>query len=117
MNDLLVTSWLSGYDRLNRALAGVFWKQYEWLRMQRQLGMRMWTAMMPTTATPVATTAQALDQADTLEKRAIERLGKGLAPPREIYDVRNRNRIDWARVPDWAQPADPESFEGCAHEG
>jgi hypothetical protein len=42
---------------------------------------------------------------------------QGLAPPREVYEVQNRGRIDWTTAPDWARPADPELFEGCGHEG
>jgi hypothetical protein len=76
----------------------------------------MWTAMTPLTCSP-STAARRSESAGTLEAKALERLRNGLAPPREIYDVQNRGRIDWARVPDWAKPADPESFEGCAHEG
>lgn len=53
---------------------------------------------------------------ETLEQLTARRLQAGLAPPREIYDVRNRGRIDWSHVPIWAIAPDPEIFEG-AHEG
>ena len=46
-----------------------------------------------------------------------ERLSQGLAPPAEIYHVQNRNKIDWARIPEWARPLDPDLFDGCVHEG
>jgi hypothetical protein len=92
-------------------------KQCEWLRMQQQLGLRMWTAMTPLTASVPSAPTRCSEDAATLEAKALERLGKGLAPPREVYDVRNRGRIDWTHFPEWAQPADPELFEGCAHEG
>jgi len=52
-----------------------------------------------------------------LVKLAVERIGKGLAPPREIYQTPYRNQIDWSRFPDWARPTDPEMFEGSSHEG
>ena len=52
-----------------------------------------------------------------LAARIDERLAKGLAPPAEIYLVQNRNKIDWSRIPIWAQPMDPEAFDGCVHEG
>jgi hypothetical protein len=52
-----------------------------------------------------------------LEQEAAERVRKGLPPPRKVYEVQNRNRIDWSRFPDWARPIDPEVFEGCGHEG
>jgi hypothetical protein len=54
---------------------------------------------------------------EALERAALERVRKGMPPPREIYAAPNRNRIDWARFPDWARPSDPELFEGSAHEG
>ena len=125
MKNVLFTNWLSGCECLSRAWTSMVRRQYEWLGTQRQLGMRMWNAMMPSAATALRhgleTTpqrgAQSADEADDLENLAMERLHKGLAPPREIYDVCNRSRIDWGRVPEWAQPADPESFEGCTHEG
>ena len=51
------------------------------------------------------------------EERARQRTRQGLAPPREIYDIRNRNRVDWSTLPEWARPSDPDLFEGCVHEG
>jgi hypothetical protein len=113
----MFASWLSSYERLSRALAGMVCKQYEWLRGQQQLGMKMWCAMMPATTRRGSTPARPSENTGKLEATALERLQKGLAPPREICDVQNRGRIDWTRVPEWAQPADPESFEGCGHEG
>jgi hypothetical protein len=55
--------------------------------------------------------------AEALEQAALERVRQGLSPPREIYAAPNRDRIDWARFPDWARPSAPELFEGSAHEG
>jgi hypothetical protein len=52
-----------------------------------------------------------------LEGLAAERLERGLAPPKEIYDAPYRDLIDWSRFPDWARPSDPELFQGCVHEG
>jgi hypothetical protein len=54
---------------------------------------------------------------EALEQAAVERVRQGLPPPREVYAVPNRDRINWARFPDWARPSDPELFEGSAHEG
>jgi hypothetical protein len=53
---------------------------------------------------------------ETLPEVAMKRLKSGYAPPREIYDVRNRGQINWSCVPDWARPVDPELFE-IGHEG
>lgn len=55
--------------------------------------------------------------APNLEQLAAERLRRGLAPPREVYQVPYRDRLNWTDFPDWARPADPELFEGCSHEG
>ncbi len=49
----------------------------------------------------------------SLEQCAVERLRQGLAPPREIYQLPHRNRLDWSALPDWARRCDPELFEGC----
>jgi hypothetical protein len=54
---------------------------------------------------------------EALQRVALERARQGLPPPREVYDARNRDRIDWAEFPSWARPTDPELFEGCTHEG
>jgi hypothetical protein len=59
----------------------------------------------------------AAQAASNLEERARRRARQGLAPPREIYDVHNRGRVDWSTLPAWARPSDPDDFEGCAHEG
>lgn len=56
------------------------------------------------------------DERELIE-RALERVEKGLAPPSEIYRVEIRPLIDWSRFPRWAQPVDPEMFDGGCHEG
>jgi len=60
---------------------------------------------------------QPKDDFQTLEALAFERVQQGLTPPKEIYSVPYRNRIDWAKFPSWARPTDPEIFAGAAHEG
>ena len=62
-------------------------------------------------------TSQSGDEFRKLERQAAERVRRGLAPPREIYETLYRNRIDWSRFPEWARPSDPELFQGCGHEG
>jgi hypothetical protein len=66
------------------------------------------------TATPAA---EAPGQLDDLVGRALDRVGEGMPPPRELYDVKYRERIDWLRFPAWARPSDPEVYTGCGHEG
>ena len=66
---------------------------------------------------PTGAAGPAAEGVDTLVRRALERVGKGLPPPRELYDVKYRDQIDWLRFPAWARPSDPEAFTGCGHEG
>jgi hypothetical protein len=54
---------------------------------------------------------------ENLIERAKERMRKGLAPPREIYQAPYRDRIDWGQFPGWARPIDPELFGESPHEG
>jgi hypothetical protein len=80
-----------------------------------------------TALTPLATVPQGTDtpaasvpvasQTQDIIRRATERMRKGLAPPREVYQAPYRNLVDWSRFPDWARPSDPEMFEGSGHEG
>ncbi len=60
---------------------------------------------------------QPRDDLQKLEAQALEQINRGIAPPKEIYSVPYRNRIDWAKFPAWARPIDPEVFEGSGHEG
>ncbi len=60
---------------------------------------------------------QAIDEFHRLQSLALERARKGLALPREIYQLPYRARIDWSLLPEWARPVDPEVFEGSGHEG
>jgi hypothetical protein len=66
---------------------------------------------------PPAMTSKAPGGIAELESLALERVRKGFPPPAEVYQVQNRNRIDWSRFPEWAWPTDPELFTGTAHEG
>lgn len=63
---------------------------------------------------PVASGAQRLQK---LMQLANERIRQGFAPPREIYSIQYRDRIDWSQFPGWARPLDPEVFEESCHEG
>jgi hypothetical protein len=80
------------------------------LDVQFQAGLELVAALSPGAA-------PAAEELKDLERRATERVSKGLPPPKEIYNVHNRSRIDWSKFPEWARPVDPEVFEGCGHEG
>ena len=73
----------------------------------------------PPAAAGVATrpAAEGPGELDALVSRALDRVGMGKPPPRELYDVKFRDRIDWLRFPLWARPSDPKAYVGCGHEG
>jgi len=120
----MFSEYLIGYRSLSRTVSDMMWSQCKCSAAQLQLGMDWMDVLlvgpkaldMPVGPKEEAT-SPTKSKAEGLEKRAMERMKKGYAPPREIYDVRNRGQIDWANVPDWARVVDPELFEGCSHEG
>jgi hypothetical protein len=54
---------------------------------------------------------------DALVKQSEKRIRQGLNPPPEIYRVEYHQYIDWSKFPTWAQPVDPQAYDGCCHEG
>jgi hypothetical protein len=111
MLDLMVANYTRACQRLACLYQEVVRNHWRWLTAPSSVtGIEA-----PADAAKSPPEAEAV--AGDLEKRTWERLQKGFAPPREIHDVRNRGRIDWTRVPDWARAVDPELFTGCSHEG
>jgi hypothetical protein len=110
MIDLLSPRYRDVCAYWSRAVTRLLWNQWKLLDAQYAAGIEL----LDTVAGAPAAAAPAKQ---TLERYALERVQKGLAPPREVYAVPNRGRIDWSRFPDWARPIDPEVFEGCGHEG
>jgi hypothetical protein len=80
-------------------------------------GFRTAQAIFQAASAPPGAVSAKHSKKDELVSRAVERMKKGLAPPREIYQAPYRNQIDWSQFPDWARPSDPEMYEGCGHEG
>jgi hypothetical protein len=110
------------YQCLSRGLAGM--ARWQWLLLDAQFraGLKLVAVMSsepvpPPGREPETAARRAATDLKEIERQAAERASKGLPPPREIYEVQNRNRIDWSRFPEWARPVDPEVFEGCGHEG
>jgi hypothetical protein len=124
MFDWMLTDYLRNCQFLSEAVTDVTRNQWRVLAAQSQFGITVWHAMLGVSPPGGPSGRQkgevvepgSASTAGSLERIAIERLKSGLAPPREIYDVKNRGRIDWSLVPDWAKPVDPEQFEG-GHEG
>jgi len=124
MFDWMLTDYLRNCQFLSEAVTDVTRNQWRVLASQSQFGITMWNAMLGRApglgpaSEQQGTVAErgSAGTAGSLEEVTAERLKRGLAPPREIYDVQNRGRIDWSSFPDWARPVDPELFEG-GHEG
>jgi hypothetical protein len=130
MNPNIFADYLQRLQSNSRLMQGVMWNHWRWLCAPCRLGLELMDSFLVASRrslpavraqTPTADADQPLEPRPTtrppdLEQVALKRLASGLAPPREIYDVRNRDRIDWSTVPDWAKAVDPELFEG-AHEG
>jgi hypothetical protein len=96
--------------------------QWQLLDAQYQFGMEIMESMMTTSTKTFSvqqkeTPSKGEEKLANLEKLAAERLRKGLPPPREIYELPYRDRINWGAFPGWARPTDPELFEECSHEG
>jgi len=120
----MLANYLKGYQFLSDKVADVTKEQWKFLAAQSQFGLSLWHVMLgdsqpvaSSTAPPGGVAEPARERPPaSLDQVVAERVKEGLAPPREIYDIRNRGRINWSNVPDWAKPVDPEVFEG-AHEG
>ena len=108
-----------------QAMMKLAWTQWTFLSAGLRFANRMMEATLAATpgakgqsAPPTEPTARkAPGEVEGLTRLAEERMAKGLAPPREIYDIPYRDQIEWSKFPEWARPIDPEIFEGCCHEG
>ncbi len=101
-------------QNVSRAMTSLVWGQ--WVLFDTGLRATQVVLESAAPAPPAAAPAAGGEGNDVIE-RAKDRMRQGLAPPREIYQAQNRDRIDWTRYPDWARPCDPELFEGSGHEG
>jgi len=143
MIDIIFTDYLSRCQSMSRKVGDVMWNQWLCMFAPYRFGIEMiddilvgpnkphtagarpqppapqgCTPKMATPETPVQEVAGPEKdlQSETLRDLVMRRLHDGYAPPREIYDVRNRGKINWSDVPEWARPIDPELFE-VGHEG
>lgn len=108
------------YQRLSqdwfREVAGALRGPWRLLDAQYRLGIDLLGVFSQDAGAAGGPGARPETSAD-LERRALERVRKGLSPPREVYEAQHRARIDWSRFPEWARPIDPEVFTGSPHEG
>ncbi len=112
------------YQWWSQSLVGMLVWEMQLFETQYQVGLKIVEAAMRmpsrwavSPGEQVCTCVQTTDDLPTLETLAIERTRKGLAPPREIYEVSHRDRIDWSKFPEWARPIDSELFQESGHEG
>jgi hypothetical protein len=122
MNERMFPDYGGLYRRWSRVLKRLAWDQWRLLDAQYQTGLSLWSVLFGPAAEASAGPGRAGGVSpkappEDIERVALERVRRGLPPPGEVYDIRNRQRIDWSRFPEWARPSDPEAFEGSAHEG
>jgi hypothetical protein len=125
MNQVIIPDWMAPYRWWSGAINRVALAQCQWLEAQYRAGARIMNVLLPRTEGtaadadpgPLAVAPAPPGEPENLARRAEQRLGQGLAPPREIYEVHNRGLVDWSELPAWARPSDPELFDGCSHEG
>jgi hypothetical protein len=112
MTNELCGDWLDVYRCWSQTLANVVSGQLGLLTAPPRVAGQVLDGMLH-----VLATRRSAAQPGELERQVVERVRQGRAPPPEIYDVHNRDRVDWTRLPDWARPVDPELFGGNPHEG
>ena len=122
MNDKVISNCCASYQSLLKVAAGLMWSQWRLFTAPYRCCVTLSKAARRDEPKRQSVPSQDREDVESrnagpLESLAFERISKGLAPPREIYEAQNRDRIDWSKVPDWARPADPELFAGCPHEG
>lgn len=120
MLPLPVTTGLALSHYWSQTVLDLFRCQWNLFEYQYQAYRRMMEMTLPCTsghARPEELAGETADELERLTNLAEERVRQGLAPPKEIYEVWYRDRIDWSRFPGWAWPCDPDLFEGCGHEG
>ena len=120
MSPGMFTDYWKLYQGWSRALASVACGPWRLLASQCEAGLGVLDTVFAAlggerAGAPVLPEVPA--GAEALERAALERVRQGFPPPREVYSAPTRDRIDWARFPDWARPCDPELFDGSAHEG
>jgi|SRR5208282_4634695 len=118
-------NYLNLYHCWSWTVTNLVWNQWRLFDSQCQAGLKLLNGLRDVGAFREAAPQQeneaigrkATPEETDLVRSARERIKKGLAPPKEIYQIQNRERIDWSEFPEWAKPIDPEVFEGSGHEG
>jgi hypothetical protein len=124
MNSLRVNTRPTLYWNWSHLLTSLLDYQWQWFASQYQINLQLVDRVlrMPPRRRGRSEEqgkgeSQKVEELRQLERQAIERISRGLAPPKEIYAAPYRDRIDWGQFPQWAWPSDPELFQGSTHEG
>lgn len=110
------TKWITDCCWWSQILEDVVESQWHLWSAQLITGSQLLQAMQeqaPSKADEAAPSPTAPEH--NLEARALQCCRQGLAPPPEIYQAQYRRQLCWSALPNWAQPSDPDLFEG--HEG
>jgi hypothetical protein len=117
MMNLMLDNDLGKGPSESPAVGAAMWNPWLWMMATYRCSIEMIEAWAAAAEAPNShADKEQQKEPDILGRRALDRLKNGFAPPREIYDVRNRRQVDWTDVPLWAWPIDPEVFE-VGHEG
>jgi hypothetical protein len=124
MNDLREKESRTAYQCWSQTVTGMLACEWKLFESQYQVGLRIMEVALRLPGgggtnpdEQGGSAPQTADKFPRLESLAFERTRVGLAPPREIYEVPYRDRVDWSRFPEWARPIDPEMFQDAGHEG
>ncbi len=120
MIDEVIANVQSVNRSLSQVTTGLLRGQWAWVDAGFRTAEGLLGAAAERLTPPGVATRPAAEGPEGLEalvRRALDQVGMGKPPPRELYDVRYREQIDWLRFPLWARPSDPEAFTGCGHEG
>jgi hypothetical protein len=105
----------------SRAVTALLECQWQFFQAPYEVGLQILETVVHQPGVPPSVASAAgmplEEEVQTLQRLALEQARKGLAPPRKIYQVPYRDRINWSAFPDWARPNDPDLYQGCAHEG
>ena len=121
MSHQSITPTERAYQEWSLVVTGLLEYQWKVWGAPYHLGMEfvgsLLSSSMEQRADESPLTAPETAELTSLQQFAAERVRQGFPPPREIYALPYRDRINWSDFPAWARPTDPELFQDCSHEG
>jgi hypothetical protein len=117
MNYTVFSDYLRLYQSWSDTATGIAWGQWRLFATHCQAGARALETALAAFGAKAPAPPESPAGTEDLASVALDRVRKGLPPPREVYAAQNRGRIDWSQFSEWARPSDPELFGDCPHEG